>query len=219
MLHNPIIKEILRMPNAPLLISEMQTALQQEKENRKKFYETVEENTKMEFINGEIVMQSPVTLWHNRATGRLYKMLDSYVVKHNLGIVGIEKLLIRLTRNDYEPDVCFFGIEKANSFASNSKIFPPPDFVVEVLSPSTEKIDREIKFVDYAAHHVAEYWIVDSEKEIVEQYFLGEDGVYELNLKAKDAVIYSKAIDKFAISIKALFDDAATAIEMQKILA
>jgi Uma2 family endonuclease len=219
MLYSPIIKEILRMPNAALLISEMQTALQQEKENRKKFYETVEENTKMEFINGEIVMQSPVTLWHNRATVRLISLLNMYVFVNKLGIVGVEKLLIRLTRNDYEPDVCFFGIEKANSFASNAKIFPPPDFVVEVLSPSTEKIDREIKFVDYAAHHVAEYWIVDSEKEIVEQYFLGEDGVYELNLKAKDAVIYSKAIDKFAISIKALFDDAATAIEMQKILA
>lgn len=218
MRNHSLIETFLSMPNAPLLISTMQIALNKEQEKRKNFYETVDENTKMEFINGEIVMQSPVILWHNKVTGRLYKLLDTYVMRHKLGVVGIEKLLIRLTRNDYEPDVCFFGNKKAELFTSKTKLFPPPDFVVEVLSPSTTNIDRGIKFVDYAAHGIAEYWIIDSEKELIEQYFLGENEEYELNLKAKDAIISSKVIENFAIPIKALFDDEITAMAMQKIV-
>ncbi|MEY4539280.1 MAG: hypothetical protein RLZZ306_1037, partial [Bacteroidota bacterium] len=30
---------------------------------------------------------------------------------HQLGFVGIEKIMITLTRNDYEPDICFFKKE------------------------------------------------------------------------------------------------------------
>ena len=40
-------------------------------------------------------------------------------------------------------------------------LFPAPDFAVEVLSPSTQKNNRGIKFDDYALHNVSEYWIID----------------------------------------------------------
>ena len=49
---------------------------------------------------------------------------------------------------------------------------PPPDFVVEVLSPSTERHDRNVKFEDYGAHGITEYWIVDPVAQVVEQYAL-----------------------------------------------
>jgi len=34
------------------------------------------------------------------------------VEKNNLGFIGHEKILIALTRNDYEPDICYFGASK-----------------------------------------------------------------------------------------------------------
>lgn len=43
----------------------------------------------------------------------------------------IEKATIGLTRNDYEPDICFFTAEKAAQFTEDQMIFPTPDFVVE----------------------------------------------------------------------------------------
>jgi Uma2 family endonuclease len=50
--------------------------------------------------------------------------------------------------------------------------FPAPDFIAEILSPSTEENDRNIKSTDYAAHGVSEYWIIDPAYRIVEQYLL-----------------------------------------------
>ncbi len=114
--------------------------------------------------------------------------------------------MVALTRNDYEPDLCFFGNEKAKKFKRKQAQFPAPDFIVEVLSDSTAKNDRETKFQDYAAHGVGEYWIVDEEKQIVEQYFL-QNEQYELLLKAKDGSIESVVLTKFKIPIRAIFDE------------
>lgn len=194
------------MPNAFLLVDKVKSRLADEQKRRRHFYEIVEENKKMEFINGEIVFHSPVKLQHNRATGLIYKLLETFATKHKLGFVGIEKIMISLTRNDYEPDVCFFGNEKAKNFTGKQMKFPSPDLVVEVLSDSTAKADRETKFQDYAAHGVREYWIIDAEKETIEQYVL-QDEDYELLLKAKDSAIESRVLPHFKILVRAVFDE------------
>ncbi|TAE58928.1 MAG: Uma2 family endonuclease [Bacteroidetes bacterium] len=181
------------------------TSLLEEQALRQEFYRTVDENRKMEFINGEIIFQPPVKLRHNSACGLLYHLINMHVITHDLGFVGLEKILITLTRNDYEPDICFFGTEKSIHFDDDQMQFPSPDFVVEVLSPSTEKNDRVIKFEDYAAHGVKEYWIIHPEKELVEQYLLSGEA-YELTLKSGEGVIRSVAIPGFSIPVRAIFD-------------
>ena len=197
---------ILEMPNAFLLVDKVKSRLDDEQKRRRYFYEIIEENKKMEFINGEIIFHSPVKLQHNSATKLLCGLLNAFVIKHKLGFVGIEKIMVSLTRNDYEPDICFFGNAKAKNFKAKQAQFPVPDFVVEVLSDSTAKNDRETKFQDYAAHGVGEYWIIDAEKQTVEQYFL-QNEQYELVLKAKDGTIESIALPKFKIPIRAIFDE------------
>ena len=200
------LEQALAMPDAVLFAQKLDSALKAEQKKRRHFYEIVEENKKMEFINGEIVFHSPVKLRHNRSTTLLAKLLDTFVVKHGFGVVGVEKLLISLTRNDYEPDICFFSSEKAKNFKPKQMQFPAPDFIVEVLSDSTEKYDRETKFQDYAAHGVQEYWIVDADKETVEQYFL-QDETYELLLKSNSGDISSVVLADFKIPIRAIFDE------------
>lgn len=194
------------MPNAFLLVDKVKSELADERKQRRHFYKIVEENKKMEFINGEIIFHSPVKLQHNSATKLLCKLLDTFVIKHKLGFVGIEKIMISLTRNDYEPDICFFGTDKPKDFKLKQMQFPAPDFVVEVLSDSTAKNDRETKFQDYAAHGIAEYWIVDAENESVEQYFLQNER-YELLLKARDGTIASTVLPNFKIPVRAIFDE------------
>jgi Uma2 family endonuclease len=205
------------MPNAAILAERINSALAEEKKKREHFYEIIEENKKMEFINGEIFFHSPVKKQHNSATGLLVMLLKSFVIKNDLGFVGFEKILISLTRNDYEPDICFFGNSKAKDFQNRQMQFPAPDFVVEVLSESTEKHDRETKFQDYAAHGVQEYWIVDPETEFVEQYILrGEE--YELLLKSGDGRIQSVVIEHFTIPIRTIFDENENLNELRKLI-
>ena len=107
-------------------------------------------------------------------------MIDAYVYEKDLGFVGVEKILIQLTRNDYEPDVCFFNKQKTTNFKDQQKFFPAPDLIVEILSKSTAKRDRGIKFQDYEAHGVIEYWIIDPKNKTFEQYVL-KNKQYELN--------------------------------------
>ncbi|MGB3848331.1 MAG: Uma2 family endonuclease [Tunicatimonas sp.] len=144
-------------------------------------------------------------------------MLSTYVDVPRLGFIGIEKILISLTSNDYEPDVCFFSTEKAQHFAEDQMKFPAPDLVVEVLSASTEARDRGVKFSDYEAHGVMEYWIIDPERETIEQYLLA-NGSYELRLKAGDGSLRSQAVPGFTISVRAVFNQALNLAEIRKII-
>lgn len=202
---NITIEETLEMPDVVLFARKLDAALKVEQKKRQHFYETVQEDDKVEFINGEVIFQSPAKLWHTQAVGNLSQLISVHVRRLQLGIVATEKLLISLSRNDYEPDIVFFGPEKSRSFTRNQMQFPAPDLVVEVLSESTERHDRVTKSRDYSAHGVLEYWIVDPQHEIVEQYLL-EKGEYLLELRSGDGPIESKAIAEFKIPVRAIFD-------------
>jgi Uma2 family endonuclease len=203
---SPILQDIIHSPQLPKLVAELDAFLKVEKQKRNDFYEWLRDDVKAEFIDGEVVMHSPVVMKHNTVSQNLATLLRACVFKQNLGFVGIEKILVKLTRNDFEPDVCFFGKEKAKAFNDKTMFFPAPDFVVEILSKSTEKNDRGIKMYDYAAHDVAEYWIIDPEKETIEQY-QNNNGVFELQLKVIDGSITSIAIPNFEIPVKAVFNE------------
>ncbi len=57
-------------------------------------------------------------------------------------------------------------------------IFGAPDFVAEILSPSTKSVDLKLKKELYEMHGVEEYWIVYPEEKKVECYLL-RGGKYE----------------------------------------
>jgi Uma2 family endonuclease len=211
-MNTQLLQTALAMPDAALFVVRLQNALAEERAKRLHFYDVIDENTKMEFINGEIVFHSPVMKRHNTASGWLYKLVDTYAIMNKQGFVGIEKILISLTRNDYEPDICYFDAKQAATFTPEQMKFPAPTWVVEVLSKSTAEIDRGVKFRDYAAHGIKEYWIIDPEtgNETIEQYRLiegSDNDEYELLLKAKEGIIHSFTLQGFSIPIRAVFDE------------
>lgn len=201
-----MVQQLLHYPQLPLVVQEFQSVLQAEREKRARFYKEMSEEQKVEFINGEVIVHSPVKLRHSVASQNLFTYLNVFVALRGAGYVGHEKVLITLSRNDYEPDIVYFGPEKAQTFTPDQMKFPAPDFIVEVLSPSTKAIDRGIKFQDYAAHGVAEYWIIDPDAELVEQYIL-EGDAYHLHVKANTGTIYSVVLEGFAVPVRAIFDE------------
>ncbi len=211
-----IFSKILDRPDAYLIVQAVQAALDKEKEIRSKFYDDITEDDKAEFINGEVVMHSPVMLRHNLATGLLLNLLNIYVAREQLGFVGFEKLMISLTRNDYEPDICFFRQEKSTQFTDEQMLFPAPDLIIEILSSSTEVRDRGVKFKDYQAHKIEEYWIVDPKDKTIEQYHLfGEE--HQLILKSAVGNVKSFVVEGFQIPIAAIFDVSENLKALQNI--
>jgi Uma2 family endonuclease len=213
----PVLDAIIKSPRLPQYINELQQVLKEEKQHRIEFYNSITENDKAEYINGEIIMHSPVMLCHNDATTFISRIFSTYSDVHDLGKLGIEKCMIECSRNSYEPDIVFWSNSKAEKFTATQKIFPVPDFIVEVLSNLTEKNDRGVKFEDYALHGVKEYWIVDTNKETIEQYVL-ENGAFELEIKSKEGYINCKVLQALSFHIPAAFNKKDNVVLLQSII-
>lgn len=199
-----IIKQIENSPKGMMIFQSLQKFFQEEEKRRMEFYESVTEDQKAEFINGEKIIHSPVKLQHSRTSFALANSIFNFIKNKNIGEVHHEKLMIRLTRNDYEPDVCYFGYEKSKNFKPEQLLFPAPDFIAEVISKSTENIDKTIKFEDYQNHGVQEYWIIDPEKKFIEQYQL-IDNKYQLIKKTDTGIMKCKAIEGFEVNAENIF--------------
>lgn len=201
-----VLKDIIDSPKLPDYVDELQQYLVREEAKRTAFYENVSDDVKAEFINGEVICSSPARDKHTVIVYNLSSIFLRFARKNKAGVVRGEKSLVRLRRNDFEPDVCFFRKEIADTFNDDTMFYPVPDFVVEVLSDSTEKRDRGVKFVDYALNGVKEYWLVNYRNQFIEQYFL-EKGVFVLAEKVQHGTVRCLVLDGLEIPLKAIFNE------------
>lgn len=200
-----LLDQLLDEPTLPETVATLTVRLADERKRRDRFYDEIQPHEKGEFINGEVIMHSPALNRYLAVSLKLSTLLNTHVTARELGLVHTEKALCVFPRNDYEPDVVFFGTVKAAGLTPDTLKFPVPDFICEVLSDSTEDRDRGIKFRDFAAHGVAEYWIVDPDDEVLEQYVLRGEA-YELRLKSGSGEVASSVVSGFVIPIRSLFD-------------
>lgn len=199
-----MVSDLKASPHLKLVVEQLEQEMAAEEKKRNQYYALVHEDVKAEFINGEIIYQSPVRKKHWFISSELSSRLIQHVREHDLGLVDIEKAMVRLSRNDYVPDICFFCKEIAEQFSDEQMHFPAPDFIIEISSPSTESIDRNEKFIDYAAHGVREYWIIDTVTDSVEKY-LNENGIFVLQEKLKTGHLKSEAVKGFSFDLSLIF--------------
>jgi Uma2 family endonuclease len=215
------VQELAKSPKLVIYSQQIIEILTEEARRREKFLEELTEDTRAEFINGEVVVHSPCKVRHFETVASLSRLMGVYVDIRMTGLLATENAMITLSRNYYQPDIIYYKKEKRQKLAPDQMLCPAPDLVVEILSPSTARNDRGVKFEDYATHGIGEYWIVDPETEVVEQYLL-EGDAYALKIKATDGHISSRVIEGFEIPIRAIFDEkekaAALAALMKKAL-
>jgi len=206
MIDETLFEDLLQRRDLPFLIERVNQAWHVEKAAREVFRDELTPSVKAEFILGKTILHSPAKAKHLRATQNLVELLRNHVRRHGHGEIFTEKALITLSRNDYEPDIVFFTKAKSDLFTDDQVKFPAPDFVVEVLSDSTESRDRGIKFEDYAEHGVTEYWIIDCDEKAVEQYLIDLKGQYRLAQKVTQSSIESTVVIGFQIPVAAIFN-------------
>lgn len=219
-MNRSLVRKLLDAPDAQLIVDQVQALLNEEKKKRHDFYEWLQDDVKAEFINGQVIMYSPVKRRHLRASANLTMLLRLYTQLHDLGEVDTAKALVSLTRNDYEPDICYWRKEIADTFDADMMQHPAPDLIVEVLSKSTLKRDRGIKFDDYAAHGVREYWLIDPTRQTVEQFsldrdFMAFDAVGSFHI---DDTIEARTLPGFQIPVRAIFEKEANSLAMRTLL-
>jgi Uma2 family endonuclease len=134
------------------------------------FYELVNENVKADLLDGQIIRDSPAIPKHALLVTWISRLLGDYTEQLDLGVVLGATTTVRLTKyQSPEPDV-FFIRKSRLRIVGEDYVDGPPDLCIEVISKSSQKIDRGRKFVLYADHGVKEYWIIDPLRDAVEFY-------------------------------------------------
>lgn len=137
-----------------------------------------------ELLAGEHVVSASPAPRHQVLVKRLLLQLHAAIEQPNLGEVMVSPSDIVLSDEDVvQPDL-YVMLGKNAIRLQQQVVIGPPDLAVEVLSPSTAAIDRGLKRTVLARHGVREYWLVDAERGVVEQYVLS---VGELRLRAEHA--------------------------------
>jgi len=142
-------------------------------------YSNWEDGLRCEVLDGEIINMTPSpTPKHQDILGGIYSEFRGYL-KGKACKVFISPIDVCLfSSNDTEesdikdwlqPDLL---IVCDSNKITEKRITGAPDFVIEVLSPSTTKADRVLKYNAYAKAGVKEYWIVDPYHEFIESFIL-----------------------------------------------
>lgn len=158
----------------------------------------------IQLINGEVMISMPPIPRHQEIVGEIFFMLKS-IAKSTGGKAYTSPIEVYLDeRNVYEPDVLYMTPD-SNCEVGDKRLMGAPELIVEVLSPSTAKYDRQQKYVSYQQHGVKEYWIVDSVHELIEVWVLQESTFVRQGVYDVDDMLTSPTLAT-NIVIKAIFE-------------
>jgi len=166
-------------------------------------YRSWDENIRCELYEGALIVAEAPTTRHQgilmNISARLYNFLKDKPCK-----VFPAPFAVRLFENEetlFEPDIVVV--------CDKSKLVErgfegAPDMVIEILSPSTARLDKKLKYSKYEKSGVKEYWIVDPEQNLVEANILVNDkyisAIYTENDKAPVHIL-----DGFEVDLKDVF--------------
>jgi Uma2 family endonuclease len=143
----------------------MAPALAQEKSYTIDDIYSLPEGSRAELIDGQIYYMAPPTRKHQRIVGELFAAIREYINRNN-GIceIDIAPFAVFLNGDDtnyVEPDISV--ICDPNKLTDKG-CFGAPDWIIEIVSPDSRRMDYYTKLFKYRTAGVREYWIVDPEK-------------------------------------------------------
>ncbi|MGH9834129.1 MAG: Uma2 family endonuclease [Blastocatellia bacterium] len=178
-----------------------------EKASFEEYIEWLDEDTRAEWVDGEIVlMPSPASIEHQEIGGFLYAILRVYVEVNNLGRVVHAPYVMKMAAisRGREPDLIF--VERDRLYLiTHMYLDGPADLAVEIVSPDSKKRDRKEKFAEYERAGVREYWIIDPDHHKSEFYELGADGRYHRVTIGANGIYRSKVVAGFWLRVNWLW--------------
>ena len=128
-------------------------------------YLALPDERRVELIDGWFYDMSAPTTVHQMIIGAVYRQLfDCITQKHKECRVMLSPTDVQLDCDDrtiLQPDVLAICDRQR---ILRARIYGPPDFVVEVLSPFTAAKDRLVKTRKYMEAGVREYWLVNPDR-------------------------------------------------------
>lgn len=139
-------------------------------------YWNLPEGQRAELIDGELVDMAPPNFLHQKLVSKFTQAIGRYI-SDNKGSCEVipAPFAVNLTGNDrtwVEPDI---SVICDKNKISDRGYEGAPDWIIEITSPSTQRMDCIIKLFKYRSAGVREYWIVNPMKKTVQVYHFGEN--------------------------------------------
>lgn len=124
-----------------------------------------------ELIDGQIYDMTPPNRKHQKLVMDLSAVIYNYIHSHNGSCeVYPAPFAVFLNQDDrtyVEPDISVIcDQDKLNDHGCSGA----PDWIIEIVSPSTQRMDYQIKLFKYRTAGVREYWIVNPKTQTVTVY-------------------------------------------------
>lgn len=142
-------------------------------------FESLPEGTLCQVINNTLYMSPAPNLKHQKFQSNLFYVLSDLIIRNNLGLLFAPVTDVYLDdENVFQPDLIFISNDNM-SIIVDDKIKGSPNLLIEILSPSNEKMDTEIKKEMYQQFGVKEYWIANPDDKRIIVYHLSENKYIE----------------------------------------
>ena len=139
-------------------------------------YYAIPDDRRVELIEGVIYDMAAPTVVHQLIAGAIYNDISNYIRKNKgrcIPLISPIDVQIKCDdKNMVQPDV-FVLCDRGKYKTEN--IYGAPEFVVEVISPSSRRKDNFTKLLLYTEAGVREYWLVDPMKKYVLVYNLQDE--------------------------------------------
>ena len=145
------------------------------------FLRLPDEGIRYEIIDGVLYMTNAPDTQHQHTVVQMVVAIENLARAGSSGLVLTAPIEVHLPgiAQLVQPDVLFV-VQARREIVKAQFIEGAPDLIVEVLSPSTTRLDRKVKFDAYERAGVREYWVANPKLHSLEVYSL-TGGEYALH--------------------------------------
>lgn len=169
-----------------------------------------EDGRRHEILGGEHVVSPAPRPVHQIVLTQLIVLL--HTTKGFAGRLMPAPVDVVLSEHDVvQPDLVWLSAERLDRLTEKN-LQGAPDLVVEILSPSTRRVDEKLKRRLYARHDVREYWLIDPDLFTVRIFGRADDStdgpfrlVRELDAEEGDRLA-SALFPTLDVEVASLFD-------------
>ena len=173
------------------------------------------EDERVEIIDGDPYLLASPSRIHQKVLSELHRQIANFLVGKECevypapfhvvldleGNVSNEEDI----QNVFEPDIT---IVCDTSKLDDAGCKGTPDMIVEVISPSTARRDKIVKFNKYEQAGVKEYWIIEPQEKIVSVFTLEENRRYgRPNLYTNEDQVKVTIFDDLIIDLKMVLSE------------
>jgi Uma2 family endonuclease len=161
-----------------------------------------------EIIDGELFTSPRPASRHTRASSVLGGKLMPPFDEGNGGPGGwwiADEPELHLAPDILVPDLAGWRRERMPSFPDAAFFTLAPDWVCEVVSPSTGRLDRVRKMPKYSANHIPHLWLVDPLQKTIEVYQLESSRWFLLATYGGDEKVRAEPFDAIEIDLTHLW--------------